>query len=254
MKNILKYFNETLGIDLTDLKHPISAKINSIPFSTEVDQKVKEHHLRTLGLSLMEIKEYDKSIYDFYLKRIVKNSDISIHGHIFEINQCAHFIRTSSENKLKFKFGDTNQKEPDFIVENIGFEITSIRFSDKSDKSNPGRKLLKKFKDKNKKEYANENTVLIIDINQPSYYTIKKGEKVAPTLEEIRKIVRKNSNFGLVLYFMEWIEQKDDNILFKGTTYSDYSDKCTDELKNIMEKYFFKKKHIFKGEILVSPN
>jgi hypothetical protein len=254
MKNILKYFNETLGIDLTDSTHPISVKINSIPLSTEIDQKVKEQHLRTLGISLMEIKEHDENIYNFYLKRIVKNSDISIHGHIFEINQCAHFIRTSFENNLKFKFGDANQKEPDFIVENIGFEITSIRFSDKSNKSNPSRKLLKKFNEKNKKEYANEKTVLIIDINQPSYHTIKKGEKVAPTLDEIRKKVRKDSNFGLVLYFMEWIERKDDNILFKGITYSDYSVNCSVELKNLMEKYFFKKKHIFKGEILVSPN
>ncbi|MCH7827651.1 MAG: hypothetical protein IIC75_06750 [Bacteroidetes bacterium] len=151
MKNILKYYKETLEIDLSDLTHPISAKINSIPYSSKIDQKVKEHHLRIFGLSLMDIKDYDENIYDFYLKRIVKNSDISIHGHIFEINQCAHFIRTSSEYKLQFKFGDANQNEPDFLVENIGFEITSIRFSENSDKSNPGRKLLKKFIDKNKK-------------------------------------------------------------------------------------------------------
>ncbi len=195
MKNILKYYKETLEIDLSDLTHPISAKINSIPYSSEIDQKVKEHHLRIFGLSLMDIKAYDENIYDFYLKRIVNNFDISINGHIFEINQCAHFIRISSENKLQFKFGDANQNEPDFIVENIGFEMTSIRFSESSDKSNPGRKLLKKFIDKNKKEYANGNTVLIIDINQPSYHTIKNGKQVAPTLAEIREIIRKESKW-----------------------------------------------------------
>ena len=46
MKNILKYYKETLEIDLSDLTHPISAKINSIPYSSKIDQKVKEHHLR----------------------------------------------------------------------------------------------------------------------------------------------------------------------------------------------------------------
>ncbi|ARV15420.1 hypothetical protein [Polaribacter sp. SA4-12] len=250
MKKILKYYKETLKIDLSDLTHPISVKINSIPYSSKIDQKVKKHHLRIFGLSLMDIKDYDDNIYDFYLKRIVNNSDISIHGHIFEINQCAHFIRTSSENKLEFKFGDANQNEPDFIVENIGFEITSIRFLESSDKSNPGRKLLNKFINKNKKEYANENTVLIIDINQPSYHTIKKEKRVAPTLDEVREIIKKESKFGLVLYFMEWIDNDNDNdnLLFKGTTYSDYSENCTTELKSLMEK------HIYKGDILISPN
>lgn len=254
MKNILKYYKETLEIDLSDLSHPISAKINSIPSSSEIDQKIKEHHLRTFGLSLMDIKDFDESIYEFYLKRIIKNSDISIHGHIFEINQCAHFIRTSTDNKLHFKFGDANQNEPDFIVEKIGFEITSIRFSENSDKSNPSRKLLKKFIDKNKKEYANENTVLIIDINQPSYHTIKNGKRITPTLNEIREIIRKESKFGLVLYFMEWIDNVDDNLFFKGITYWDYSEKCTTELKSLMEKHFFKENNISQGKIMVSPN
>lgn len=254
MINILKYYKETLEIDLSDLSHPISSKINSIQSSSEIDQKIKEHHLRTLGLSLMDIKGFDETIYQFYLKRIIKNSDISIHGHIFEINQCAHFIRTSSENKLQFKFGDANQNEPDFIIEKIGFEITSIRFSENSNKSNPARKLLKKFIAKNKKEYANENTVLIIDINQPSYYTIKNGKRIAPTLNEIREIIRTESKFGLVLYFMELIDNVDDNLFFKGITYWDYSKKCTIELRCLMEKHFFKENKTSNGKVLVSPN
>ncbi|MCH7827652.1 MAG: hypothetical protein IIC75_06755 [Bacteroidetes bacterium] len=77
---------------------------------------------------------------------------------------------------------------------------------------------------------------------------------MAPTLAEIRKIIRKESKFGLVLYFMEWIDNVNDNLFFKGTTYSDYSENCTTELRNLMENYFFKGKHIYNGEILISPN
>ncbi|MDP3359533.1 MAG: hypothetical protein Q8S41_09310 [Lutibacter sp.] len=254
MKNIFYYYKETLGIDLSDLSHPISSKINSIPFSTLIDQKVKKHHLITFGHSLIDIKVYDKKIYNFYIKRIARNSDISINGHIFEINQCAHFIRTAKKNNLKFNFGDANQNEPDFIVENIGFEITSIRYSEKGNMSNPGRKLLKKFNEKNKKEYAAKNVVLIIDINQPTFYTIKDGKSVTPTFEEVREIIKNEAKFGLVLYFMEWIENINDNFFFKGTVYPDYSENCSAELKTLMEQYFFKGKYNYEGEILVSPN
>ena len=253
MEKIVKYYKEILGIDLTDLKHPIAEKIASLPSSSEIDQKIKEHHLRILGLSLMDIKEYDESIYEYYLKRIVNNKDISVHGHFFEINQCAHFMRVSQEKKLNFQFGDANNDEPDFIVNNFGFEITSSRFSDESNKANPGRKLLAKFREKNGKPYADENCVLIIDINQMSYHTLKNGNPVSPTFEEVRETVRNESKFGLVIFLMEWIE-KTDKIHFKGTAYTEYSENCNSDLKTMMEKKFMPEKNTFEGQILISPN
>ena len=209
MEKIIKYYKDILGIDLNDSQHPISNKINSIESSTETDKKIKEHHLRILGLSLMDIKEYDEDIYDYYIKRIVNNTDISIHGHIFEINQCAQFIRVSKEKELNFKFGEPNLNEPDFIVNECGFEITSSRFANYNAGANPGIKLLRKFREKNGKEYADTNCALIIDINQMSYHTIKNGQPVSPTFEEVRETIRKESKFGLVLFFVEWIEKKD---------------------------------------------
>ena len=38
--------------------------------------------------------------------------------------------------KLNFQFIDAINDEPDFIVNNFGFEITSSRFSDESNKVN----------------------------------------------------------------------------------------------------------------------
>ncbi len=253
MEKIIIYYKEVLGIDLTDLQHPITEKIDSLPSSSEIDQKIKEHHLRTLGLSLMDIKEYDEKIYEYYLKRIVNNKDISVHGHFFEINQCAHFIRVSQEKHLDFEFGDANNDEPDFIVNKFGFEITSSRFSEESNKTNPGRKLLAKFREKNRNLYADNNCVLLIDINQMSYHTLKNGNPVSPTFEEVRETVKNESNFGLVIFLMEWIE-KTDTINFKGTAYTEYNENCNSDLELMMKEKFIPEKNTFDGQILISPN
>ncbi|MAB49658.1 MAG: hypothetical protein CMC05_13615 [Flavobacteriaceae bacterium] len=254
MEKIIKYYKDILGIDLNDSQHPISNKINSIESSTETDKKIKEHHLRILGLSLMDIKEYDEDIYDYYIKRIVNNTDISIHGHIFEINQCAHFIRVSKEKELNFKFGEPNLNEPDFIVNECGFEITSSRFANYNAGANPGIKLLRKFREKNGKEYADTNCALIIDINQMSYHTIKNGQPVSPTFEEVRETIRKESKFGLVLFFVEWIEKKDDNFFFKGTVYSDYNESCKPDLKEMIQQKFVTKQEKIEGKLYLSSN
>lgn len=254
MEKIIKYYKDILGIDLNDSQHPISSKINSIESSSEIDKKIKEHHLRILGLSLMCIKEYDENIYNYYIKRIVNNTDISIHGHIFEINQCAHFIRTSQENELNFKFGEPNLNEPDFIINHCGFEITSSRFANYSTNANPGIKLLGKFREKNRKKYADTNCALIIDINQMSYHTIKNGQPVTPTFEEVREIIIKESKFGLVLFFVEWIKKENNNFLFKGTVYSDYNKNCKPDLKEMIQQKFITKQKKIKGKLYLSSN
>ncbi|WP_349352024.1 MULTISPECIES: hypothetical protein [unclassified Flagellimonas] len=254
MEKILKFYRDLLGIDLNDSAHPIVQKINSIPSSSKRDREIKEHHLRILGLSLMDIKDYDKSIYEYYTKRIVNNTDLSIHGHIFEINQCAHFIRVSTDNNMKFEFGDPNKNQPDFIVESNGFEITSSRFTEFTEDSNPGIKLVRKFREKNKKNYADMDCVLLIDINQMSYHTMKNGKPVSPTFEEIRETIRNESKFGLVMYFVEWIENNNGNLNFRGTVYTDYNTKCKPELKKLMESYFIKGNHNFGDEVIMSAN
>ncbi len=239
---------------MNDTQHPLVVKINSIPSATEDERKIKEHHLRTLGLSLIDIKKYDENIYNYYIKKIVNNKDISIHGHIFEINQCAHFIRTSKKGNLMFQFGDPNLNQPDFLVENFGFEITSSRFTTFNTESNPGIKLLRKFREKNKKNYANTDCVLLIDINQMSYHTIKNGQPVTPTLENIRETICKESKFGLVLYFVEFIQIDNGNLRFKGTVFRDYNKDCNPALKKMMNKNFTHGNQKLGGNLLITPN
>jgi hypothetical protein len=255
MKHIFEYYLNELGIDLTDLSHPISKKINSISEVSEKERKIKKHHLRVLSLSLIDIKNYNENIYETYLKKIINNRDISIHGHIFEIKQCAHFIETCQNENLEFKFGDANLKEPDFIVNNCGFEITSIRFSEETSEINPGNKLLNTFRKKNSKKYANSNCALIIDISEATYQTFEKNHPVSMSLEDVKEIMRKEMNFGVILCFIEWTELFGDNINFKGIVYPVYSENCTKELKEIIEDKFIKgQMDEFKGETFVPSN
>jgi hypothetical protein len=255
MNLIIEYYRDELGIDLTNLLHPISKKINSIVEVSEIEREIKKHHLRVLGLALMDIKNYDEKIYNTYLKRIVNNTDISIHGHIFEIKECAHFIETSKNENLDFKFGDANLKEPDFIINNCGFEITSIRFSETTNEINPGNKLLNTFRNKNGKDYSNSNTALVIDISEATYQTFEKNIPVPISLDDVKAIMHTEMNFGVVLCLIEWTEIKEEKINFKGTVYPVYSEKCTIELKELIENKFLKGQiNKFEGKTFVSSN
>ncbi len=253
MEKIIVFYKNTLGIDLTDLEHPIAKKINSLDSSTEIERKVKKFHLEILGISLMEIMQYDLNIYNYYLKRIVKNKDISINGHIFEINQCAHLLRKSKQNNLEFEFGNPSKEEPDFIINKFGFEITSTRFADNSNKLNPGKKVLAKFREKNCKPYANENCVLIIGISQITHHALKQEQHFTPSFEEVKETVGKESKFGLVIFLMEWIE-KTETIHSKTTAYEQYSEKCNIDLKILMQEKFLNESNTFNGEILTTEN
>ena len=255
MNYIEQYYKNELGIDLTDLSHPISLKIKKILEYTDEEKKIKEHHLEVLGLALMDIKKYDEKIYKIYLKRLLNNKGISIHGHIFEIKECAHFIDKCLSEQLNFSFGDANLKEPDFIVDNCGFEITSVRFLDTSKSINPGNKLLNTFRNKNAKEYANSNTALIIDISEITFQTFEKNLPIEISLDDVLKIMSSEMNFGVVLCLIEWIEINNEKIDFKGTVKPVFSKNCTSELKNIIENKFIKGQlNEFKGEIFISSN
>ena len=66
MNNIVEFYKNELGIDLADLSHPISKKISSISDFSEIEKEIKKHHLRILGLALIDIKNYDENIYKIY--------------------------------------------------------------------------------------------------------------------------------------------------------------------------------------------
>lgn len=87
-----------------------------------------------------------------------------------------------------------------------------------------------------------------------SYHTKKNGIEVSPTFEEVRETIRKESNFGLVLTFVEWIHYRGENLHFAGTVYSSYSDDCNSDLKIMMEDKFITPKPDFDGEIMMSSN
>lgn len=249
MKTVETYYRN-LGIDLDDLNHPISKLIKYIPSKTEIQQTNTKLYLQVLALALMDIKHYDKKIYKIYANKIKKVRGESIYGHIFEIVQCTHFIQVSKENNLIFKFGDVKKGEPDFIFNNFGFEITTSRFPDDSSNFEPGNKLLRSFRKKNKKLYKNTSTALLIDITNISERAF--GKSVTMSLEQFSEIVKTESKFGVVLCFTEWVEEKTLNTALI-TSAAIFSDDCNPDLKTMIETIFFKKNNI-SGKTYLSQN
>ena len=251
MKHIETYY-KNIGINLEDLEHPISHIINEIPTKTQIQQESTKLYLKVLGLALIDIKGYDKKIYKKYSERIKKCKDReAIYGHIFEIVQCSHFIGVSKKENLSFKFGDANKNEPDFILNNFGFEITTSRFSDDSENFEPGQKLLTAFRKKNKKLYVNNDTALLIDITNISERAF--GKSVSMSLEEFCNIVKVESKFGVVLCFTEWVDKQTLNTALI-TSAIIFSDNCNAELKSMIETVFFKPNNIGKEDNYLSKN
>ena len=89
---------------------------------------------------------------------------------------------------------------------------------------------------KNKKDYANENTALLIEITQVAHYANQPQFQPTLSFNDILKIFKTESKFGLILSYIEYIVPKGDNIEFKGTVYPVYNDNCSKELKEIIKK------------------
>lgn len=236
MEKITAFYESILGIDLKNLNHPISQLISLAKSTTGIEQNQIEQKLRLLGLALMNIKDYDQNIYNFYIKKTVNNANFSLNGWIFEIIQCANLIKTSQENKMQFKFGDANKKEPDFIIDGFGIEITSIRFPEESQKNNADSELLSKFREKNGKDYANCNSLLLIEITQTVHFANQRNHKPKAQFNDILKVIGKESKFGIVLCYVEYTVPYEDNIHFKGTVYPAYGKDCTESVKTLFQK------------------
>lgn len=253
MKNIIEFYKNDLGIDLNNLKHPISMMVSLTISNHEFDQQVLKHKLQVLGLALMDIKEHDEALYSFYLKKIIKNADLSVNGFIFETIQCANLISTAAEYNMEFKFGDHNKKEPDFFLNNCGFELTTVRFSPESNKLNADKKILSSFRDKNQKEYANKNTALLIEVTQIAHYASKLEFKPKLSFEDILKIFKNDSKFGVILSYIEYTVPTENNIEFKGTVYPVYSENCNPKLLETIQKITKGQFNEFNENPLLSP-
>ena len=236
MEKIMTFYASLIGIDLKNLEHPISQLISLANQTNGIEQKQIKQKLRMIGLALIDIKDYDKTIYDFYIKKTVKNANFSLNGYIFEIIQCANLIKTAEEKKMKFEFGDHMKKEPDFIIDSCGIELTSIRFPEESQKNNADSKLLSKFREKNRKDYANSNSILLIEITQTVHFANKSRHKPNAEFNKILKTISEESKFGIVLCYVEYTVPAEDNLHFKGTVYPAYSKDCTENVKALFQK------------------
>ena len=251
MENIIAYY-QSLGIDLNNLNHPISKLISTAKDTNEIEKKQIEQKLRLIGLALMDIKSYDQNIYNFYIKKTVNNADFSLNGFIFEIIQCANLISTEKKKKMEFIFGDHNKKEPDFIIDGCGIELTSIRFPEESQKNNADTKLINKFREKNSKDYANSNSILLIEVTQTIHYANQDRHKPNSEFDSILKNIGTESKFGIVLCYVEYTVPNEDSLQFKGTVYIAYGKECTENVKTLFQKITNGEFNKFDGTQIIS--
>lgn len=92
-------FYELLGIDLNNLNHPISKLISLALKASGIDEIQIKQKLRMLGLALMDIKDYDENIFDYYTKKTQRNADFSLNGYIFLNNSMCQFNNYSKRKK-----------------------------------------------------------------------------------------------------------------------------------------------------------
>lgn len=200
-----------------------------------------------IGLGLMEIKDYSADIYEFYLKKVVNNANLSVNGFFFEIIQCSNFIKTAKDEKIEFKFGNHNLDEPDFFLDGCGFELTVIRFAEESNKTNADQKLLKKFREKNGRKYANRDNLLLIEITQVVHFANQPEYKPSIGFNDLLRIISAESKFGVVLCYVENTVVDPDTVHFKGTVHPAYGSDCSQKLRDIIHK-------ITKGQINEFPD
>lgn len=253
MDKIIPYYRDWLGIDLENLEHPISKLVDIALRVSGLEQIVVKQRLRMIGLALMEIKDYDINLYEFYLKKIVNNADLSVNGFFFEVIQCSNLIKTAQEEKISFKFGDHSLDEPDFFLDDCGFELTIIRFTEESNKRNADQKLLKKFREKNKKKYANKDTLLLIEISQVVHYANQPEFKPQIGFKNLLKIISAESRFGIVLCYIENIVVVPGTIHFKGTVHPAYGNEYSQKLRDVIQRITKGKRNEFPHIPYVSP-
>lgn len=137
---------------------------------------------------------------------------------------------------MQFIFGDHNKKEPDFMINGCGIELTSIRFPNVSDKMNIESKLINKLRKKNKMEYANSNSILLIEATQPIHYANQSYQKPTSEFNLVLKSIGSESNFGIVLCYVEYTVIKNHDIEFKDAVYPAFGKSCTDNVKELFQK------------------
>jgi hypothetical protein len=246
----IEIFYSNLGFNLKDLSHPISKIINELESKNELGKKLDEFFLKSLGLALVDIKEFDKKVYKIYLQRIKTQPD-SFFGHVFEIMQFQHFVKVSKYKNLDLKFGNANKNEPDFFFNNFGFEVATRRLEVSLENEKPASKLLTTFNEKNDKPYANENTVLLIDMTNVSEKAISKSVKMS--LIEFNEIIEKETKFGCVIFFTEWIEEISmTRVLIASSVV--FSKTCNADLKKMLENIFFHDNEFSKGKMIMLNN
>lgn len=172
-KIITKY--SEFGIDITNNKI-LNESINSLNDSNDIINKQSEFFHMNLLLGLKAIRDHDKNSYKRYIRNINSTKGkLNFWGEIFEVFVHSKLIKGVTKKIISnLKRGkDGLEADLEFIYneKSLHLELTTLKVVDLPSEDAIYSKIIDRILTKNRKPYAQENCVLIIDITNLVYYS-----------------------------------------------------------------------------------
>ena len=212
--DILRELTRLLGKNLPrDLPNtPIQQSINTI-FQLHNAHRYQERNyhiaiLQFLVRNLQDIEKHDQRLLKKY-RRIIRDSlDINkYYGARFEVAAASTLIRSNCNFQRVI---ETTNPTPDFVIHeksDVFLECGSTHLSNPRPKDFE-YKIISEAKEKGRKTYCNQKTVLLLDISNILHYAIRFSMPIHARLETIAEKAIKDTKFGSLLLFDYIIDSK----------------------------------------------
>ena len=141
------------------------------------------------------LKQSDIKLFKYFIKELKKqDTQDAFWGIRFEISTAVSLINKD----VKFK----KQERPDFIIDSIEIECSSMHLRKKNDKVDYNYKISSLINKKVKLGYCSNSTVLFVDLTNMYYNLISKNVKIDTVIiKEFTKKELIKTNVGSILLF-----------------------------------------------------
>lgn len=222
LDKLIRNYKE-IGIDLKDGKHPLSKEFDL--YEKEINESIKkdiEFFLIDFVVAMRTFQKTDKNSFNYYQKRIKENSNLNFWGEYFEAILHFKFIEKAKRIGFDIRRGIIKKGEPDLVIfnenESFNIEITTLKYTDKSNKSNPENKIIERIIEKNNKSYANNNCILIINISNLLYNEMLGITSFNKPLLNIFKEMESIVKFNRIMLFETFFSKVPNSLYYKIKT------------------------------------
>ncbi|UFH60033.1 hypothetical protein [Sulfurovum mangrovi] len=245
IKDLKNIFGTNCLLDKNNKKNKLRLMTNNI---TEFYLQKKYHKARAeLGNlaffihNLKAVGEYNKKLYKKIKKNIKSNLyDNAFYGHKFEVSITGSLLK----NKIKFK----KRESPDFEIYNnktFFLECTSVKFDKNPQNDEIVEKIIKKILEKNKKTYANNKTILSIDITNMFEVTSHTGLHYLNenAINKIKEVIYKEVKYAAITLHVQVYKKFEQNFMdgtikIKNKNLHQELEELLDQFVSVKGKYY----------------